>query len=345
VVWWSLFTALTGAATGFLSLVIARFLFGAGEAGALPNTTGVISRWLPATEISRAIILSFIGQAAGAAIAPLLVVPVAMAFGWRSVFFLNGAIGLLWVMICIRWFRNEPSEMKGISEEEKKLIEENRQYTSHKINIPWRNIFKSRTLLAISLAHFCSQWGNYFFIAWLPVFLQQGRHFSESSMKFVVSFVFLPAIAMSFFCGSFADRLVKKKGLKFGRRFVGVLSLGVLSLSFLIEATTANDTLLVSCLFIGYIFQIFFGTTSFGVCIDISGNHSGVVTGIMNSVGQVGAFFMAIAFGKIVDVTHNFNMPLYVIAGLTFLGAMLCLTIDPNKKLVFGNSVSGNSFN
>src|SRR5712675_1345328 len=55
VLWWSLFTALTGATTGLLSLIIVRFFFGVGEAGALPNTSGVISRWFPANEISRGI--------------------------------------------------------------------------------------------------------------------------------------------------------------------------------------------------------------------------------------------------------------------------------------------------
>jgi MFS transporter, ACS family, glucarate transporter len=343
VLWWSLFTALTGVTTGLISLIIARFLFGMGEAGAVPNITGVLSRWFPKNEISRGVITTFAGQPAGAAIAPLIIVPIAIQFGWRATFFVNATIGIAWVIVCMLWFQNNPSSMKGITNGEKKLIEENRHYSDHQTKIPWKNILRSRSLLAVSLAHFCSQWSNYFFIAWLPVYLQQGRHFSERNMSFIVSFVFVPAIAASFGCGAFSDWLIKKRGLKFGRRFVGLFSLGMLSLFFLIDATTINNNILIVSLFIGYIFQMFFSTTSFGVCIDISGNHAGTVSAILNSIGQVGAFFMAVMFGKLVDVTHNFNTPLIVIAALLIAGALLCLLIDPAKKINFETEPIGAS--
>lgn len=121
VLWWSLFTALTGVTTGLISLIIARFLFGIGEAGAVPNATGVLSRWFPKNEISRGVITTFAGQPAGAAIAPLIIVPIAVHFGWRATFFVNGTIGIAWVIVCMLWFQNNPSSMKGISNEEKKI--------------------------------------------------------------------------------------------------------------------------------------------------------------------------------------------------------------------------------
>ena len=132
-----------------------------------------------------------------------------------------------------------------------------------------------------------------------------------------------------------------KKGVKFGRRFIGVSSLSILAASFLIEANTTNSTLLVISLFTAYIFQMFFGTVSFGVCIDIGGNHAGTVAAVLNSVGQAGAFFMAIIFGRLVDITHDFNLPLYVIALFVTIGALLCLLVDPTKKLNLSNTVTG----
>ena len=89
VLWWSLFTALTGATTGLLTLMSTRFLFGVGEAGAYPNSSGTISRWLPAAENARGISWLSIGSSAGAAIAPLIVIPIASAYGWRAPFFVN----------------------------------------------------------------------------------------------------------------------------------------------------------------------------------------------------------------------------------------------------------------
>jgi len=334
VLWWSLFTALTGVTTGLLSLIIVRFLFGMGESGALPMTSGVISRWLPVTELSRGISVSLAGQIAGAAVAPFIVIPLASAFGWRATFFVNGVIGLLWVIICIRWFKNNPSEMKGISTEEKNFIEENRCITSHSQTISWKKILRNRSLLALVSSFFCSQWGMYFFIAWMPVYLQQGRHFSENNMKLITSLIFVPAIATSLIAGVLGDRLIKKKGLKFGRRSIGMASMGINSILFLTEATTQSDAVLVACLIAGFGCQLILGTAAFGVCIDVSGNHAGAVSGLMNCVGQMGAFFLAIVFGKIVDTTNSFNAPLFVISALLFIGSLLWLLVDPTKRLI-----------
>ena len=341
VLWWSVFTALTGLTTGLLSLIVVRFLFGVGEAGALPNTSGVISRWFPANELSRGISASLVGQIAGAAVAPFIVVPLAMAFGWRTTFFVNGFIGLLWVLVCLFWFRNNPWEMKGITEEEKNFIEKNRTFTSHSENISWEKILKNRSLRALVLSFFTSQWGMYFFIAWMPVYLQQGRHFSESNMKFITSMIFIPAIATTLASGVVSDWLVRKKGLKFGRRTVGMLSLGINSVLFLIEATTLNNTILIACFIAGFACQLILGVAAFGVCIDVGGNQAGAVSGLMNCIGQLGAFCVGIVFGKIVDATHSFNAPLFVISGLLLIGSLLWLWVDPTRKLVLEQKNTG----
>src|SRR5436190_4348180 len=335
VLWWSLFTALTGFTTSLVTLIIVRFLFGMGEAGALPTMSGVISRWLPANELSRGLSASLIGQTTGAAVAPLIVVTLAVSFGWRSTFFVNAFIGLIWVLICWRWFKNNPSEMKGITEDEKNYIEKNRSVTSHGSTISWKKILSNRSMLALVASFFTSQWAAYFFIGWLPVYLQQGRHFSENNMKFVTSLVFVPAIIICLLGGYIGDIIVKKKGLKFGRRSIAMAALGLNSILFLIEATTQNDTLLVACFLMGFGCVLTFSVSAFGVCIDVGGNHAGAVSGLMNCVGQIGAFFLAIVFGKIVDSTGSFNAPLFVISGLLVIGSLLWLLVDPNKKLIF----------
>ena len=335
VFWWSLFTCLTGLATGLVTLIIVRFLFGMGEAGALPTMSGVLSRWLPANELSRGLSASLIGQTTGAAVAPFIVVPIAASFGWRITFFVIGFIGLIWVLFCRRWFKNNPSEMKGITENEKNYIEKNRSITSHSQKISWNKILSNRSMLALVASFFTSQWAAYFFIAWLPVYLQQGRNFSENSMKFVTSLVFVPAIIICLVGGYIGDIIVKKKGLKFGRRAIAMSALSLNSILFLLEATTQNDTLLVACFLMGFGCVLTFGVAAFGVCIDVGGNHAGAVSGLMNCIGQIGAFFLAIVFGKIVDSTGSFNAPLFVISGLLLIGSLLWLLVDPTKKLIF----------
>src|SRR5215831_17147330 len=115
VLWWSAFTALTGVMTRFYALLATRFLFGAGEAGAFPNINVVVSRWFPPS--LRATIHGVIQMAAqiGAALSPLLVVPIQMRYGWRASFFIFGLVGALWASVWYLWFRDSPEEKLGMA--------------------------------------------------------------------------------------------------------------------------------------------------------------------------------------------------------------------------------------
>ena len=185
VLWWSLFTIFTGFVTGLVSLLIVRFLFGIGESGTYPNSLIVISRWFPVSEHGRVLSWVGIGSQIGSAIAPLIIVPLAVAYGWRMPFFVNGLIGFVWVFICYRWFQNFPAQMKNISVQEKDYIEANCRHQLHHGSIHWATILRQRNVWALMLMYFCCQWANYFFVAWMPVYLQEGRHFSENEMKMI----------------------------------------------------------------------------------------------------------------------------------------------------------------
>ena len=333
VLWWSLFTALTGFTTGLYTLILVRFLFGMGESGAYPTSSAVISRWFPTGETARSMTSLFVGQNAGAAIAPLIVIPIVVAFGWRASFFVNGFIGLIWVFICFLWFRNNPSEMRGVTNEERNFIESNRRFIEHKQSFSWKIALKSRSLRALAGSLFCSQWAQYFFIAWMPVYLQEGRHFSEYNMKIITSYFFIIGIAGVLIAGFLSDWLVKRKGVRFGRRFLGMGSLSLLALTFLITASTSNNTIVVISLYMGQLFYSFNPLVSFSTCVDIGGNRVGTVAGIINFFGQTGAFFLAIVFGKIADITDSFSIPLLVVAAVLFVGSMLWFFVDASKPI------------
>jgi MFS family permease len=153
-------------------------------------------------------------------------------------------------------------------------------------------------------------------------------------MKFITSIIFIPAIITNLAGGFLSDRLVRKKGLKFGRRSIAMISMGTNGVLFLVEATTHSHTILIGSLIVGFACQLIFGVIAFAVCLDVGGNHAGRVSGLMNCVGQLGAFFLAIIFGKIVDTTHSFNAPLFMISGLMLIGSLLWLFVDPTKKLI-----------
>jgi ACS family glucarate transporter-like MFS transporter len=334
VLWWSLFTALTGLAAGFFSLLIIRFLFGAGEAGSVPNTVAAVSRWFPKLETSKGLSVAIAGQYIGSAIAPIIVLAIAQSYGWRSTFFVNAFIGVLWVIVCVRWFRNNPSEMKKISAKEKVLIETNRRFYEHRQNFPWKKIFANRSLLALVTAFSASQCSNYFFLAWMPVYLQEGKHFSENEMRTAFSWAFSLAITGCLFGGYLSDWLVKRKGLKIGRSFFGFAVLCVMGVSILAQTFTSNHNIILALMIVGVFFQAIHGVPALSACVDISGNRAATVSGIMNFCGQFAAFLIVILFGKIADITHGFNMPLYIIVTALFTGAFLWLVVDPSKPLI-----------
>src|SRR5262245_31113976 len=118
VLWWSAFTALTGAVSSYPLLLATRFLFGAGEAGAFPNASIVVARWFPATQRASMSGVMLMASQIGGGIAPLLIVPIQMRFGWRAAFFVFGAVGVVWAAAWYRWFRDSPAEQPGISEAE-----------------------------------------------------------------------------------------------------------------------------------------------------------------------------------------------------------------------------------
>jgi ACS family glucarate transporter-like MFS transporter len=106
VFWWSLFTMLTGLAGGFASLLIIRFMFGAGEAGAYPNTAIAIKQWFPVIERARAQSVIWMASRVGGALAPFLVIPLQIHYGWKVSFYVLGLVGIVWVIIWLISYRD-----------------------------------------------------------------------------------------------------------------------------------------------------------------------------------------------------------------------------------------------
>lgn len=335
VIWWSIFTALTGLTTGLISLIVVRFLFGVGEAGAMPTVAGVVSRWFPQRETARSFSSIFTGQSLGSAIAPLIIIPLAASFGWRVPFFVIGVMGIVWVLVCVAWFKNHPAEKKGVSEEEKKLIEKTRRFEEHASLFPWKLVLRNRSLMALVLSFFCGQCTNYFYIAWMPVYLQNGKHFSENDMKLFSFYFFSVMVAGILLGGLFIDWLVKKKGLRFGRKSMGFLGLLSPAIAFLITASTTSNQVAGISLFIGgLIYYALIGVTTFSACVDIGGSRAGTVTGILNFFGQAGAFLLAMTFGKIADMAHDFNTSMYLLAATVLIGSLFWFFVDASKPLI-----------
>lgn len=333
VLFWSFFTALTGFATGLVSLIIIRFLFGMGESGTYPNIMIVIARWFPRQETGRALTWVGLGSQIGSAVAPLIVIPLAVSYGWRTSFYAIALIGVVWAWACAKWFRDFPHQMQSISPAEKEMIERERRHDEKDHHVNWKIILNNRNLWALMLMYFCCQWGNYFFLAWMPVYLQEGRHFSENEMKFISSVLFIVGIVGFLAGGVTADFVARIKGIRFGRRFMGMSGLGLCALFLWMAAITRDSNSSSYCLIIANFFYCFGIMVSYAVCTDIGRNNTGTVTGAMNFFGQMGGFLLALSFGKMAESTKDLNHPLLLVAAVLFTGALLWLAIDPQKPI------------
>jgi len=236
--------------------------------------------------------------------------------------------------VCYSWFRNNPSEKNSVSEEERKYIEENRRFQARHNISAWRSALKNRNLLTLAVAFLCSQWGNYFFLAWMPVYLQEGKHFSEHEMKMTSFYVFITGVVVVLSVGVVSDWLVKKRGLLFGRRLFGVLAQGGSGICILLACFISNNPMVTTMLVIGHLFFAANGLVSFSTCVDIGGSNVGTVAGVMNFFGQIGGFLLSVLFGKLADLANNFSVPIFVLAGVLFTGAMLWFLVDPRKQVI-----------
>jgi ACS family glucarate transporter-like MFS transporter len=331
VLWWSAFTSLTGMATGVYPLLATRFFFGMGEAGAFPNASVAVSRWFPVRERGRAFGIVLMASQLGGAIAPLLVVPIQVQYGWRASFYLFGILGVGWSIAWYKWFRDSPAEMAGVSEMEREETRGLAVKPHH--GLAWKTALGSANLWATMGVAFCYVYGYYFFQSWFHTYLVKGRGYSEHDLL-LSSLPFLVGAAANWSGGLASTAAVRRLGLKRGRSSIGMVGLGVAGLCAVAVMFTGQRIaalILLSLVYGGITFQ---QPTMFAVCLDIGGDRAGAVTGAMNTASQIGSFFSSILFGFLVDRYGNYDLPFVPMAGLLLLGAWLWRKVDASQQLV-----------
>jgi MFS family permease len=330
VLWWSAFTALTGAVTSYPVLLVTRFLFGAGEAGAFPNASIVVSRWFPATQRASMSGVMLMASQFGGGVAPLLIVPIQVRYGWRTAFFVFGLVGVGWAAAWYWWFRDSPAEKPGVSPEEIAEVEPAPPAGHH--GFPWRVALRSQTVLALLGTAFCYIYVYNFFQTWLHTFLVKGRGFTEGGLM-LSAMPYVLAAATNLAGGAVSDALVRRLGRTWGRRLPGLIGLGSACL-FTIGAMLADDPLLtLAMLSLVYGAITFQQSSVFGVCLDIGRDHAGSVVGLMNTSSQLGGLVGGIAYGYLVSYFGTYDAPFVPMAVLLGVGTLLWLKVDASQDV------------
>lgn len=366
VLWWSFFTAATGWAWNFVSMWITRFLFGAGEAGCFPNLTKAFSTWLPKDERTRAQALMWMGARWGGAFTPLLVVLVMAVVSWRTAFQIFALLGVVWAIFFWRWFRDNPRDHKGVNAAELELLKENERNTESHGNVPWAKLVTKPSMWLLWGQYFCLSYGWYFFVTWLPDYLNtNGRPIlSNDFLRWLAGMMegtvradliqpILKAVLAgvplffggfgSLFAGMLSSKLIAGgANVVKVRRTFGFLGFAGAS-GLLMTSFYMSDPLLA---------MLAMGMASFcndmtmpgswSSCMDIGGKYAGTVSGSMNMMGNFGGMVGPFVVGVVLAATtvttatgtsKNWELVFAISSAIYFLGAFFWLLIDPVTPL------------
>ena len=331
VLWWSAFTSLTGMVSNYALLLVVRFCFGMGEAGAYPNASTVIARWMPASQRARAWGLVWMTSQIGAALSPLLVVPIQVKYGWRASFYVFGILGMIWSAVWFTWFRDWPSEKEGITRSELKEIGADAPVTHS--GMPWRAALKNSTIWRIAAIGASYVYTLGFFQGWLPTYLVRGRGYSEAALV-LSSLPYVLGACANGLGGIASDWLVARFGLKRGRRVLGAFGLGCAAVFMVAAIVATNGKWALVFLSLAYASILCQQPNLCAVCLDTGRKNAGAVFGFMNTAASAASSISSVTFGYLVGYFGSYNAPLVPMVALLCVGAWLWLRIDPTVQVI-----------
>lgn len=332
---WSLFTALTGLAWNYISMLFFRFVFGATEAGAFPNISRAAYSWVPLNERGIFQGINFSGSRLGAAFALPLVAYLIDAWGWKEIFYFFGGVGIMCSIIFYVLFRNKPEEHSGISQIEKEYIIKNRQQEVEKTatDLPVNRILGSKNVRLAMVQYIGSNFIFFFMLTWLFPYIKAKYNLNLVATGFYSMLPLLAGAVGNWVSGYAVDTIYKKGNWKLSRQIPAIIGFGLVIVGIL--ASLYMDTPLGAVLWLSV---AIFGadmtlSPSWSFCMDIGQEHSGKVSGMMNMAGNLGAFATALAFPYLQSWTGSNEPFFYIAAGLGAISIFCWLGMDPLKKI------------
>jgi ACS family glucarate transporter-like MFS transporter len=334
---WSVFTALTGVARGYFTLLLYRFLFGAGEAGAYPTCARAFYNWLPVAERGLAQGINFSGARLGAAFALPAVAWLVSAAGWRVAFYILGFIGFLYAAVWWWWFRDLPESHQSVSDTERRLILERRAAVATESAPPplrFSAIVRSSNMWIAMGQYFASNFTFFFCLTWLFPYLQRTYGLQATQAGLLSSAPLIGGALGNWVGGSIVDLLYRQARWRLSRQLPAVVGF-VLAAAGLLASLVADQmyakVLLLAIAVFGADMTL---PPSWAFCIDIGRSHAGTVSGTMNMAGNVGSFVTSLAFPYLLIWTGS-PSPFFVVGAVLNVGAaILWMSARPDRPIV-----------
>ena len=341
VLWWGIFTVLTtlvppSIGNAVAVLILVRFALGAGEATMYPAASQFVERWFPVSERGKANGIIFGGVGIGSGLTPPVVTAIILHFGWRASFWFSAACGIVAGTIWYLAARDTPEQHPRVSAHELTLIQAGRGPervgSTTRRKIPWRRIFSSKEIIALTLSYLAYGYVAWVFFGWFYIYLAQARglNLKTSAVYSVLPFVGMTIGALS--GGIASDWLVRHFSSRIGRCILPFFAMATTSILLIIgsraeQASTAGITLALGAGIL-YIAQSCF----WAITADFAGEYAGLASGIMNMGAQVGGA-AATSLTPFLAARFGWHMAFFAAAGLAILGALSWLLVDPAQTL------------
>lgn len=333
---WSVFTALTGAAFNYVSLLIIRFLFGIGEAGAFPGMARSIYSWIPVKERGIVNGINFSGGRLGVAFSLAPIAWLIDKTGWRMSFVILGGIGILFAILWYLLFRDDPLKHNSLSEQEKEFIKNNRQQKEENEKVEKLDVgklFASKNMWLTMGQYFASNFTFFFCLTWLYPYLKEQYTLEAVEAGLYSSLPLIAGAAGNWISGFLVDYIYKTKGLTKSRIIPAILGFSLAAVGLVVSLYMNSAWSAVIFLSVAVFGADMTLSPSWSLCVDIGNQNSGAVSGTMNMAGNIGSFVTALAFPYLKAWFASTTPFFFIGAALNIIAIMFWLNIKPQKSI------------
>jgi ACS family hexuronate transporter-like MFS transporter len=334
VVWYSTVSMLTSLAGGFYSFAFFRFLLGAGESANWPAATKAVSEWFPKRERGLATALFDSGSSIGGAIAPFIILPIYLRWGWRPAFIITGLLGFVWIFVWRRVYY-PPQVHPRISEAERQLIQQDQLESAPEAGDRprprWGELLKLPQTWGTIISKALTDPVWFFVTDWFPIYLVAKGIKLESGL-IAVWVPFIAADLGNFFGGWMSGYLIKR-GWPLGAARKALVVFGGLGVTLLIPTILTTNLFLIALLFgLATFSYASFSTIANVLPADLYPNESvASVSGMSGTGAGIGTIIAFLLIGHFSDArqamaTHSFD-PIVVVAGLVPLAGMILVLL------------------
>jgi MFS family permease len=323
---WAASTIMTGFVTGIVTLFIARVALGFGEGATFPTATRAMQNWTAPGDRGFAQGLTHAFSRLGNFVTPPLIAALMAWLTWRGSFIVLGFVSLIWGVVWVLYFRNEPKDHPSITAEELASLPPHSSGTRPKV--PWGPLI--RRMWPVTLTYFCYGWCLWLYLNWLPSFFKNSYHLDLKDTALFSAGVFLAGVVGDSVGGVLSDDILKRTGnIRLARLAVVVLGFAGALLSLFPILFTRDITLVTLCLSAGFFFAELVIGPIWSVPMDIAPKYSGTAAGLMNSGSAFAAIVSPLVAGYVIDVTGNWYLPFIMSIGLLLLGAFCAFLMHP----------------